>query len=509
MGQTLTTVDTLKILDSMVEAVAILRDFKLLYCNARFYNLVKLPSDQDIITGMSVDQFIDPSALSGIADKHQERLTGSRSASECYAIPLFLQPGERTWVSCRTTVIDWKGEPAVLATFTDITAGKKELDEQIWKTKIFQSAFRLVPDLVIILNADDATILEVNPAFINMTGLRRDDVLTEPATSLPIWAETTFFARFFEELRTNTSMNDIPVALKTRGGIVRHFRLFAQKVVESDQAPLVMLVIKDITDDLAQSRELQKSRDTAELANRAKSEFLANMSHELRTPLNAILGFAEIIRDEVFGGIDNKRYTEYAGDIHDSGRHLLAIINDILDLSKVEAGQLEAHLTWLDPVPSLEMCLSLVQRRAFENGVTLSSDIDPSIMIEADERLIKQIALNLLSNAVKFTEKNGCVNLTLKWGEGGIIILSVEDTGIGMTADEIRIAKRPFGQVDSSLSRNHQGSGLGLPLVSAFSQELRATMIIHSSPGKGTEVVISFPAEKARRKTSEENMMTI
>ncbi len=141
-----------------------------------------------------------------------------------------------------------------------------------------------------------------------------------------------------------------------------------------------------------------------------------------------------------------------------------------------------------------------MQQRAFENGLTLTTKINDQVMIEADERLIKQIALNLLSNAVKFTDEGGRINLALEKQVDGSVILLVEDTGIGMTPEEIRIAKRPFGQVDSSLSRRHQGSGLGLPLVSSFTAELNATMAIHSIPGEGTRISVVFPPEKCRRR---------
>jgi len=355
---------------------------------------------------------------------------------------------------------------------------------------------------MLISSLADGNIIDVNPAFLNVVGRRRDDVIGHTTQDLNIWADPTFLGRFVEELKMTASMTDVPTTVRTRGNLIRHFRIFAQKV-EIEGEPMLLLIGRDVTEDLMQAQELQRSRDTAELANRAKSEFLANMSHELRTPLNAILGFAEILREEMVGPLGSPRYKEYANDIHESGTHLLSIINDILDLSKVEAGRLEAYLTWIDPLESLEMCMTLVQQRAFEASLSLEHQLDQTTLIEADERLIKQIALNLLSNAIKFTEPGGKVSMTLeKTGNGGLC-LSVTDTGIGMTAEEIKIAKRPFGQVDSSLSRRHEGSGLGLPLVSAFSEKLNATMTIDSRPGVGTRVSIVFPPFKVREKTDD------
>ncbi len=243
--------------------------------------------------------------------------------------------------------------------------------------------------------------------------------------------------------------------------------------------------------------DLVRAHAESEAASRAKSEFLANMSHELRTPLNAIIGFAEVIERETFGPA-GPRYREYAGDIHGSGRHLLQVINDILDLAKVEAGQMLLHEARLDPALVMQGCVRLIKPRAAKSNVRIYTAFDPNLpVLLADEARLRQIGLNLLSNAVKFTKAGGRVSISTGIdGEGGITI-AVADTGIGMTADEIRIALEPFQQVTSSLSRTNEGTGLGLPLTKTLVELHGGRLEITSAPGRGTTVTARFPPSRS------------
>jgi two-component system cell cycle sensor histidine kinase PleC len=269
---------------------------------------------------------------------------------------------------------------------------------------------------------------------------------------------------------------------------------FSAELMIVDGEKVVLLIGRDITDEKRYETELRKSRDAAELANRTKSEFLANMSHELRTPLNAILGFSEIIKDEVLGPLGDRRYSEYAADVHRSGTHLLEIINDILDLSKVEAGRLEIYPSRVDIPNVVSQCLRLVQERADQADVSIHSLITPdNFSMTLDRRLFKQILLNLLSNAIKFTGKGGSIHLEIKAKSDGGCHVSITDTGIGMSKEDITQALTPFGQVDGAMTRRHQGTGLGLPLVAAFVAAHQGRLKIESRPGKGTMVLIDLP----------------
>jgi signal transduction histidine kinase len=219
------------------------------------------------------------------------------------------------------------------------------------------------------------------------------------------------------------------------------------------------------------------------------------MSHELRTPLNAILGFSEVIRDQLYGPAALPKYAEYAKDIHSAGEYLLHIINDILELSKIEAGKLELHDTDISIEALVEECLRMVESQAKHAELRLTADIgQPAPVIRADERSMKQVLINLLSNAIKFTPVGGTVGLTAS-ARCGLTVL-VSDSGIGMSDAEIAIALTPFGQIESAMARRHQGTGLGLPLARSLIELHGGQLEIRSKPNLGTTVALTLPPER-------------
>jgi signal transduction histidine kinase len=255
----------------------------------------------------------------------------------------------------------------------------------------------------------------------------------------------------------------------------------------------VILVRRVITEQITREKELTAAKEQAELANRAKTEFLANMSHELRTPLNAILGFSEMISRESFGPLDS-RYADYAGDIHTSGLHLLDLIGDILDLSRIEAGHVELSDDDIDCARLVESCLRLVEDRARAANLELIKDVAvPTPRFRADERKMKQVLINLLSNAVKFSDTGGQVAVTVALDKAGNLSIAVKDTGIGMKSDEIEKALEPFVRIESALTRRYEGTGLGLSLVKALTELHQGWIQIVSAPGKGTRVTVTIP----------------
>jgi signal transduction histidine kinase len=244
----------------------------------------------------------------------------------------------------------------------------------------------------------------------------------------------------------------------------------------------------------AANEALWRAKELAEQANRAKSEFLANMSHELRTPLNAVIGFSELMLNGIHGALD-QRYQAYVQDIHTSGRHLLDIINDILDLAKAEAGQLELNETAVDAAEVLARACRLIDPQARKAGVAVALAAEPNLpRLLCDERRLCETVLNLLSNAVKFTPPGGSVEVGAAVEPGAGMVIAVRDTGIGMAAGDIPKALQPFVQLSSTFNRNHQGTGLGLPLVTAMMDLHGGGVAIESEPGKGTVVRVSFPA---------------
>lgn len=248
------------------------------------------------------------------------------------------------------------------------------------------------------------------------------------------------------------------------------------------------------------TEELALAKELAERSSRAKSEFLANMSHELRTPLNAIIGFAELITTEPFGPVGSQRYLGYVADIHSSGRHLLDIVNSILDLAQVEADRVALHEEKIDIKDLLGSAMTIVGPMAARLNVRLAPLLLPILPpFCGDLRLMRQVLLNLLSNAVKFTPSEGCVRASVELAKEGALIIRVRDTGIGISSDDMSRVMSPFGQVASVQARDHQGIGLGLPLAKRFVELHGGSLELNSTLGRGTEAIVSLPASRIDR----------
>jgi len=268
----------------------------------------------------------------------------------------------------------------------------------------------------------------------------------------------------------------------------------ANLLLETSQAHL-RLMNEQLERRVAQrTEELARATRAAESANQAKSSFLAAMSHELRTPLNAIIGFSELMKQQSFGSLGNSRYLEFAHDINDSGGHLLKIINDILDLSKIEAGSETLEESPVDVDRLVLACLRLVEPLGRAAGVALYHEIaEPGLRVRADDMKLRKVLINLLGNAIKFTPSGGTVSLDVTLNDDRGIAFSVVDTGIGMAPDDIPKALATFGQVDSSMARRHEGTGLGLPLVKALVEMHGGRLEIESQVGRGTRVTVHLP----------------
>lgn len=284
-------------------------------------------------------------------------------------------------------------------------------------------------------------------------------------------------------------------AIVKQGGNVPLFLTLGRMQSTKSQA-IFCAVVRDITSWKRTEKELREAKEAAEEASRQKSDFLARISHELRTPLNAIIGFSEVMRLGQFGEIKNEKYRGYVNDIHTSGGQLLSLINDLLDLSKIEAGKMELNFTAVNIVDATEEAMRLLQDSATRGRVLVRKSFPDRLpRVVADLRAMRQVMQNILSNAIKYTNPGGQVIVSAQIAKSGELIMRIKDTGIGMNADQVKDSLEPFKRVDT-VGRDTQGTGLGLPLTKALVEANRAKFNIASEPGQGTLIEITFPTTR-------------
>ena len=315
---------------------------------------------------------------------------------------------------------------------------------------------------------------------------------------------TSFLAMYVPIVLTNTMAGDTLVAQLFPLNMVLFIGFMGGVAFMIYRTACDMIMLREqnnsLVHALATSRDdSDRARIKAETASRAKSEFLANMSHELRTPLNAIIGFSEVIKDEILG-TQSPLYRTYAGDIHSSGHHLLALINDILDLSKIEAGRYQIELERIDVSHAITSALRLFEVRAAEGGILLSAETDGDMVMNADPRALKQILLNLISNAVKFTAPGGTVTVAAAPTADGAIAISVSDTGAGIAPEDQHRVFENFGQGRHDVTVREKGTGLGLPIVKGLVEAHGGKVSLTSRPGVGTTVTAIFPIAREKQR---------
>ncbi|MDF1719776.1 MAG: PAS-domain containing protein [Minwuia sp.] len=464
------------------------------HANQRFQELLGLPADL-VAPGRSVADIFEYNVQRGEYGDGKTRI----EAAQRYEI---LRDGvtlrfERTRPDGTHLEISNDALPdgGVVIGVSDQTAWKQMHETLREREERYRHLVESSPDAILV--HDQSAIRFANSAAVTI--FRADDrahLLASPITRI-------IRPRTLTDLRQQSrDMLAEGVGSSRSGVVVECLRLDGERfdmeiesaVISFAGEPMAQVVIRDVTERKRAEKALHQAKEQAELASRSKSEFLANMSHELRTPLNAIIGFSEIIRDSMYGPIGNERYATYINDIHHSGTHLLSVINDILDLSKAEAGRLEVRDQEVTLDLMIESALRIARSRGDAAGATIINRTEGRDLPEiiADSRLIKQILINLLSNATKFTKDDGEVAIDVQMVSDGIE-LSVTDTGIGIPTEQLSRIFEPFVQSDSGLSRRFEGTGLGLSLSRSLAELHDGKLTLHSSQGKGTRAVLWLP----------------
>jgi len=480
-----------RLIDLLPDGVYVHQDGIIVFANPAAMGLFGATSPGQLIGRQSLD-LTHPDSREAVMARRRRIAAGELQAGEPLLQRRLRVDGTPFLAEAVAAVIEWEGKPSGLIVMRDVTA-EAAAREALKRSEETANALINATSESSVLIDDAGRILHINENFARRLRRRAEDLIGCNIRDLvPPEAVQSFLPW---HRRALVEGRPLTREYQWRGAWYRvHYYPVGSPGAQADR---LAVFATDITRQKRDEIEMQQARDAAELASRSKSEFLANMSHELRTPLNAIIGFSEMIRNEVFGPAGDARYREYATDIHASGSHLLELINDILDLSKIEAGKVELYEEDVDLAQLLDNCIRLIRGRMVDRNLTIENDVEPDLpLLWADERKLKQIVLNLMSNAVKFTDNGGTIRLGARFDRDNGFELVVADTGIGMKPDDIGKALAPFGQVDSSLNRKYQGTGLGLPLTKSLTELHGGSLTVESAVGVGTRVTVRFPAAR-------------
>ena len=451
-------------------------------------------------------------------------LTEAKATSVDHAFRMRHANGHWVWLRARCELVHQSGEggPHLIGIAVDITEQKSLVEKTVEADLRLRDAIETIPEAFVLWDAHNRLVL-CNSNFQELHNLPDEAIVAgasyesvvaagrKPVVRSKVTSEGQIpGARTFEAQLDDGRWLHISERRTKDGGYVSvgtditNIKLHEEKLMESEKR--LMATVADLRHsqqklerqaeevaDLAEKYAEEKTR--AEEANQAKSKFLANMSHELRTPLNAIIGFSEIMESGMFGPLGTDKYREYCCDIHQSGQYLLEVINDILDMSKIEAGRIRLDPEQVELEPFLNDAMRVVSGRADDKRIELTARIGRGIRLTADHRLLKQIVLNLLSNAVKFTPEGGRILIRARATPGRVSI-AIADSGIGIPKDALARLGRPFEQVESQLTKSHQGSGLGLAIAKSLTELHNGTMRIRSKPGSGTIVLLRLPIDR-------------
>jgi two-component system, cell cycle sensor histidine kinase PleC len=488
------------------------------------FDILGLPPHNKLLSFGEISGFVHPDDVQLYELASQLADAGASSIDRVFRMRH--ASGNWVWLRARCELVRQPGEPHqhLIGIAVDITEQKRLAEESATAEMRLSDAIEAISEAFVVWDADNRLVL-CNSKFQSLHGLTDEAVApgtpyedisaagSKPIVRMQLSSEGRAVpgARTFEAQLEDGRWLQISERRTKDGGFVSvgtnitELKRHEEKLIESEKRLKATVVdlrtsqqaLERQTEQLAYLAErYAEQKDRAEEANQAKSAFLANMSHELRTPLNAIIGFSEMMESGLFGPLGDMKYLEYCRDIRESGTYLLDVINDILDMSKIEAGRtsLEPEIIELDSF--LTDIMRLVATRTDEKRLTLNAEIEPSIRLRADRRTVKQIVINLLSNAVKFTPDGGRVTVRARI-VGNFVNVAIEDTGIGIPKEALKNLGKPFEQVENQLTKTHRGSGLGLAIAKSLSELHGGAMRIRSSLGVGTIVLVRLPVDVA------------
>jgi PAS domain S-box-containing protein len=479
------------LLDRLPMGLLVLRGDEPLYANQTLLDLTGYPD------------FARFKAEDGARAVFRKSMRPRAESGTIETLVLASRDGEMMPVDCHLQMVEWEGAPATLISIRraiELEQGKAlrsvALDLKRARADIaeLRAILDTATDGVVLLDAS-GSILGLNGAAQALFGVNENEIVGESFTLLFHRDSHADALHYLEGMRmagVRSILNDGREisGREKKGGRIPLFMTIGR--ISEEEPKRFCAVLRDMTAWKRAEAGLNEARQAAEIANAKKSDFLAKISHEIRTPMNAIMGFADLMQEERLGPLGNDKYKEYLGDIRTSGQHVVSLVNDLLDLAKIEAGRMELNFAATDLNAIVGSTVAIIQPQANQNRVLVRTQLAQKLPpVVADERSIRQIVLNMLSNATRFTEAGGQVIVSTSLLPSGEVTIRIRDTGIGMTASEIEQALEPFRQVGRDRSRG--GTGLGLPLTKALVEANRASFGITSKPSEGTLVEITFP----------------
>src|SRR3954470_6674859 len=495
------------------------------------FDILGLPPHHKLLGFGEISRFVHPDDVQLYELARQVADAGSSSVDSVFRMRH--ASGNWVWLRARCELVRQPGEPHphLIGIAVDITEQRRLAEESATAEMRLSDAIEAISEAFVVWDEDNRLVL-CNSKFQRLHGLTDEAVApgtpyedisaagSKPIVRMQLSSEGRAVpgARTFEAQLDDGRWLQISERRTKDGGFVSvgtnitELKRHEEKLVDSEKRLTATVVdlrssqqaLERQTEQLAYLAErYAEQKDRAEEANQAKSAFLANMSHELRTPLNAIIGFSEMMESGMFGPLGDAKYLEYCRDIIESGRYLLDVINDILDMSKIEAGRISLEYQTIELDAFLADTMRMFATRVGEKRLAVNAEIEPSIRLRADRRLIKQIVINLVSNAVKFTPEGGRITVRARLVNGHVNI-AIEDTGIGIPKEALKNLGKPFEQVDSQFTKRHSGSGLGLAIAKSLTELHHGAMRIRSTLGSGTIVLVRLPVDAAPAMSEDE-----